>query len=104
MDLSLLLLTTPMIPPTPPVNGVPRPATGPLVTGAVARPAVAWPGPDCWPPVTGPLLRPPIVGGPLSRPPVVEGPLSRPPGPVWRCPPAVAAPPPGRAEIPAVPC
>src|ERR1043166_3517105 len=76
MDLSLLLLTTPMTPPAPPVRGVPRPAVGLLVVGDVLRP----------------------VPGLESRPPLAAPPLSRPPGPVWRC------PLPAGPEMPGVPC
>ena len=107
MDLSLLLLTTPIIPPTPPVSGVPRPATGPLVTGAAGRPA-----PE--PVVAGVVPRlvvAPMAPGPEDRPPaVVAPPLSRPPGPICCppgrvcCPPGVGTPPWAGPEIPDVPC
>src|SRR6266702_3134988 len=94
MDLSLLLLTTPMIPPTPPVTGVPG-VTVVAVAPPVGRPDVAGP------PV-GALPRPGVVGpGDASRPPVagvVEE--SRPPGPGPDC----RWPLCGGPAIPGVPC
>src|SRR5206468_9988991 len=93
MDLSLLLLTTPMIPPTPPVTGVPGAAV-------VVAPPVERPGAEG--PPAGALLRLAVAGpGDESRPPGAgAGEESRPPGPgpACRCPLC------GGPETPGVPC
>ncbi len=104
MDLSLLLLVTPMNPPTPPVSGVPRPPTPGI--GAVMGVA-----PDPARPVIGP--RDPVgpVVGAVGDGAVGDGEDgvdSRPVVLPVRCVLKVTAPgwlvpPPGGAEIPAVP-
>jgi hypothetical protein len=109
MELSLLLLTTPIMPAPPPPGVVPRP---PIVDGAAGEIGVVpMPRPPVGPAPAGPGAgaRPPIGPAAVSRPPIGPVEESRPlegvcpPGAVgcWTVWPGVAAPEP---EMPAPPC